>query len=82
MLFLIILFMSCSGNSPVRHKKVIESATPSSFTLKYEIMPHDSFPLHYSIGKETPNDSSEVSYSFVKNYGDSVVWEEGLIRLP
>ena len=81
-LLLMLLVASCSGNNPVRYIKTVEKKSYLPFAVEYLTMPHDSFPLHYSEVPDTLDNAKEYSYSFIRNNGDTVVWEEGTIRLP
>ena len=81
-LLLMLLVASCSGNNPVRYIKTVEKKSYLPFAVEYLTMPHDSFPLHYYEVRDTLGDSKEYSYSFIRNVGDTVVGEEGTIRLP
>lgn len=80
--FVALIVVSCSGNIPIRYVKSVEDKPYYPFAIEYEMMPHDSFPLHYTVGENAVEDSSEYSYSFIRIYGDSVVWEEGVIKNP
>ena len=80
---LLLLGMSCSGNNPFLYNvKSTEGYSYNSFIIEYGTMPHDSFPLHYAVENDTVGNSKEYSYSFFKSDGDTVVWEEGIIRTP
>lgn len=81
-LLLVLLVASCSGNNPVRYIKAVERKSFLPFVIEYSTMPHDSFPLHYPAAQDTVDNSKGYSYSFIRNDGDTVVWEEGTIRLP
>ena len=80
-IFLVVLGMSCSGNNPLLYNlKPVGNNSYNSFNIEYGTMPHDSFPMHYYEVRDTLGDSKEYSYSFIRYDGDTVVWEEGMIR--
>ena len=79
-LLIVVVVVSCSGNNPVRYLKPVVRDSFSSFIIEYSLQPHDSFPLHYLVHPDTLPNSKEYSYSFVTNDGDTLVWEEGVIR--
>ena len=78
----VLLVASCSGNNPLRYIKPVENGSYLPFAIEYSTLPHDSFPLHYSLEYDTLETPEEFSYSFIRNVGDTAVWEEGVIRLP
>ena len=81
-ILLVVLGMSCSGNNPLLYNlKPVGNNSYNSFNIEYGTMPHDSFPMHYSVEKDTL-DKNEFSYFFIRNEGDTIVWEEGTIRTP
>ena len=80
-LFVVMLVVSCSGNNPLWYVAPA-TRTRHSFSIDYATMPHDSFPLHYTVESGTQENSGEYSYSSFRTEGDTVVWEEGIIRLP
>ena len=80
-ILLLVLGMSCSGNNPLMYNlKPAGNNSYNSFNIEYGTMPHDSFPLHYPVEKDASVGSKEYSYSVIKDYGDTLVWEEGVIR--
>ena len=80
-ILLVVLGMSCSGNKPLLYNlKPVGNNSYNSFNIEYGTMPHDSFPMHYSVEKDTSVSLNEFSYSIIRNYGDTLVWEEGMIR--
>lgn len=80
-IFLVVLGMSCSGNNPLLYNlKPVGNNSYNSFNIEYGTMQHDSFPMHYYAEKDTSVSLNEFSYSIIRNYGDTLVWEEGMIR--
>ena len=80
-IFLVVLGMSCSGNNPLLYNvKPVDGYSYNSFNIEYGTMSHDSFPMHYSVEKDTSVSLNEFSYSIIRNYGDTLVWEEGIVR--
>ena len=75
-----LILVSCSGNNPMRYIKPVENDSYYPFIIEYATLPHDSFPLHYPVESDASVDSKEYSYSVIKDYGDTLVWEEGVIR--
>ena len=81
-ILLLLLVMSCGGKNPLRYNiKSSENNPYHHFNIEYGIVPHDSFPLHYAAEEDTLN-KDEFSYFFIRNEGDTVVWEEGTIKTP
>lgn len=81
-LFVVLLAVSCSGNNPLWYTAPAIRKSRHSFSIDYVTMPHDSFPLHYTAEPGTLENSGEYSYSSFRIEGDTVVWEEGIIKIP
>lgn len=81
-LFVVLLVVSCSGNNPLWYTAPARKKPQHSFSIEYVTMPHDSFPLHYAVDSVTQENSDEYYYSSFRTEGDTVVWEEGRIRMP
>ena len=82
LILLLVFVMACSGNNPILNNvKPAENRPYNSFNIEYGTAPHDTFPMHYVAEKDTL-DKNEFSYFFIRNEGDTIVWEEGTIRTP
>ena len=81
-LFMVLLVMSCIGNNPLWYTAPARRKPQHSFSIEYVTMPHDSFSLHYAVDSVTQENSDEYSYSSFRTDGDTVIWEEGTIRMP
>ena len=79
-LLLVLLVASCSGNNPVRYIKAVERKSFLPFVIEYSTMPHDSFPLHYEDKTNETENPDEESFYIIRNSGDTLIWEEGMIR--
>lgn len=83
-LFYIILavsfIVSCSGNNPIRYYKSVKNSHSYPFIIEYGALPHDSFPLHYEDKTNETENPDEESYYIIRNSGDTLIWEEGMIR--
>lgn len=77
----VVWLVACSGNA-----LLYDSARLSGDSLHHSfVMEHNMrevSPLHYQKTEDSTDLPKEYSFSFIKHYKDSTVWEEGVIRLP
>ena len=73
--------VSCSGNALLYDTvRFSGGSLPHSFIMEQNMREMSS--LHYPKKVDSADNPKEYSFSFIRHYKDSAVWEEGLIRLP
>lgn len=75
-LILVLMSGACSSNTPVRHMSAV-SDTSFLFSGFFRRIDTDNM---FAVKCDSSGHLNELYYSFMKNTGDSAVWEEGVIR--
>ena len=77
----VVWLVSCSGNVLLYDTARLSGDTlPRSFIMEQNM--REASTLHYPQKVDSTGNLKEYSFSFIRHYKDSVVWEEGVIRLP